>query len=230
MSGDGALAALFDRAAREYDAERHMLVPCFEAFYAAGLAAVGDLPPGSRLLDLGAGTGLFAALVAGARPGLDVTLMDIAAGMLVEAKARFAGAGLTAPRIVVGDYSERLPDGPFHAAISAISIHHLETERKARVFRLIARHLAPDGRFVHAEQVLGETPAEEARLDTAWEAAARSLGASDEVITSARERMAHDRSETLERNLEMLAEAGLRNARATFVEGRFAVLVADAPG
>ncbi|MEO0959848.1 MAG: SAM-dependent methyltransferase, partial [Pseudomonadota bacterium] len=71
---------------------------------------------------------------------------------------------------------------------------------------------------------------EEARLDTAWEAAARSLGASDEVITSARERMAHDRSETLERNLEMLAEAGLRNARATFADGRFAVLVADAPG
>ncbi|MEO1459526.1 MAG: class I SAM-dependent methyltransferase, partial [Pseudomonadota bacterium] len=139
------LATLFDRAAQAYDAERHMLVPCFEGFYSAGVEAVGPLGPGARLMDLGAGTGLFSALVAAANPGISVTLVDIAAGMLAEAEKRFAAAALPAPEIVVADYAETLPAGSFDAIVSAVSIHHLETVRKARLLRFVAERLAPGG-------------------------------------------------------------------------------------
>jgi len=224
-----SLASLFDRAAQAYDAERHMLVPCFEAFYGAGVEAVGPLAPGARLLDLGAGTGLFSALVAAANPGLSVTLVDIAGGMLGEAEKRFAAAGLPAPEVMVADYTETLPAGPFDAVISAVSIHHLETGRKGRVLRFVTERLAQGGVFVNAEQILGDTPAAEAALDAEWEAAARRLGASDAVLEAARARMAHDRSETLDGNLALLAGAGLRNPRVLFQEGRFAVLRAEGP-
>lgn len=223
------LATLFDRAAQDYDAERPMLVPCFEAFYGAGVAAVGALPPGARVLDLGAGTGLFSALVAAARPGLAITLMDLSAEMLGKAVERFAAMGLGVPEVVVGDYAEALPEGPFDAVISAVSIHHLETALKARVLGMVAGRLARGGVFVNAEQVLGDTPAVEARLDAEWEAAARGLGAADAVIAAARARMAHDRSETLVDNLALMAEAGLRDPQAVFEDGRFAVLTAAAP-
>ncbi|MEL6768018.1 MAG: class I SAM-dependent methyltransferase [Pseudomonadota bacterium] len=223
------LATLFDRAAQAYDAERHMLVPCFEGFYSAGVEAVGPLGPGARLMDLGAGTGLFSALVAAANPGISVTLVDIAAGMLAEAEKRFAAAALPAPEIVVADYAETLPAGPFDAIVSAVSIHHLETERKARLLRFVAERLAPGGVFVNAEQILGDTPEAEAALDAEWEAAARSLGASDAVIEAARARMVHDRSETMDGNLALLSAAGLTEPKVTFRDGRFAVFVAASP-
>ncbi|MEM6942717.1 MAG: class I SAM-dependent methyltransferase [Pseudomonadota bacterium] len=157
-SGPG-IGVLFDRAAQGYDAERPKLVPCFEEFYGAAVEAVGPLAPGARLLDLGAGTGLLAAMIAVSRPSLDVTLVDLSAEMLNRAPGRFAAAGLSQPQLVTGDYAVAMPEGPFEAIVSALSIHHLDDAGKAQVFAGVADRLSPGGGFVNAEQVLGETAA-----------------------------------------------------------------------
>lgn len=221
------LAELFDRAATAYDAERRALIPCFDAFYGAALAALDGLVPGARVLDLGAGTGLFSGLLAAGRPDLDFTLCDISEGMLEAARARFAGLGVAA-ELVVADYATDMPAGPYGAVISAVSIHHLDDAGKAATLAAAHSRLTPGGIFVNAEQIAGETTAEEAALDRDWEADARALGASARTIAAARGRMAHDRCVTPAENFAMMRAAGFASVCETFREGRFAVFTARA--
>lgn len=225
---EAGIAALFDRAATSYDAERPKLVPCFDAFYAAALAPLGKLPRGARVLDLGAGTGLLSGMLAAGRPDLALVLVDIAPGMLEIARQRFAALGGQPPELVVADYAQGLPEGPFAAVISALSIHHLDDAGKARTLRTAFQALSADGIFVNAEQVAGATPAEDAALDRAWEASALAAGATPEMIARARERMAHDLCVTEADNLALLSAAGFRDPACTFREGRFAVFTAPA--
>ena len=65
-----AVAAAFDAASSDYDAPRRRLIPCFDAFYGAAIELIAEWgpPPGARLLDLGAGTGLLAAWCAAPSP------------------------------------------------------------------------------------------------------------------------------------------------------------------
>jgi tRNA (cmo5U34)-methyltransferase len=46
-----------------------------------------------------------------------------------------------------------LPEGYFDLVVSALSVHHLEDNAKADLFRRIASRLAPAGRFVLADVV-----------------------------------------------------------------------------
>ncbi|GMG80878.1 class I SAM-dependent methyltransferase [Paralimibaculum aggregatum] len=222
-AGGAAVGALFDRDAAGYDAERRRLVPDLDEFYDAGVAALGALPRGARVLDLGAGTGLFAARVALAHPGARLVLQDVAPGMLALAGARFAGLGLPAPETRLADMAGSLPEGRFDAVISALAIHHLEHPAQAALFRGIARILAPGGRFVDAEQILQPDPAAEAAADRAWEAAARAAGAGDAALAAARARMAHDRCATVTDLLAWLGAADFA-AHCPWARGRFAVL------
>jgi tRNA (cmo5U34)-methyltransferase len=58
---------LFNRSAARYDLARRQLVPCFDDFYAAALERLpAERDRSIQVLDLGAGTGLLAALVAAA--------------------------------------------------------------------------------------------------------------------------------------------------------------------
>src|SRR4051812_11969748 len=80
---------VFDQHARDYDALRRRLVPDFDAFYGAAIEALGLVPPPvGRVLDLGAGTGLLAAMVAGAHPAAELVLLEGAGEMLAGARGR----------------------------------------------------------------------------------------------------------------------------------------------
>lgn len=215
------LGALFDAVAATYDAERRLLIPEFDAFYGAAVVAAGPLAPGSRVLDLGAGTGLFAGLVAAANPGIRCTLVDLAPAMLREAEGRFARLG-SAVETVVADYAEALPQGPFDAVISALSIHHLDHAVQRGLFRRVADVLEPGRRFINAEQIeAADAEGAEAR----WDAAIRALGATDAMVVAARARMAHDRCAPPEAVQAWLREAGFASDMP-WSGGRFAVFCA----
>lgn len=216
----------FDRAAQTYDAERPLLVPCFDAFYGAALDALATLPECGRVVDLGAGTGLFSGMLAARRPDLRFTLIDIAGNMLDHVPERFEAMGLDPPACIVADYAVATPPGPWDAAISALSIHHLEDEVKRGLYRALPGALAPGGVFVNADQVAGAYAAGEADMRERWEAGCRGAGATDNMIERARRRMRHDRCAPLEVQLEWLREAGFREVSVPFADPMFAVMVA----
>ena len=226
VSNSRTVAEAFGSAAGAYDASRRRLVPCFEEFYGTALRfATLDLPVRApRVLDLGAGTGLFSALVANVRPDVRLTLVDAAEPMLGRADRLLSERGV-AYDLRHQDLADPLPGGPYDAVISALAIHHLEDAGKRDLFRRVRHVLAADGVFVNAEQVAGPTPRLDRLYDTQWEEDARARGSDDAELAAARERMAFDRPATVEAQLAWLAEAGLRDCCCPYLNLRFAVLV-----
>ena len=218
-----AVSAAFDAVATSYDAARRRLVPCFDGLYGAALELVAEWgpPEGARVLDLGAGTGLLAAMVRVSHPATALTLVDLAPAMLDEARRRFAGAADV--RFLLADYAVAPPAGPFDLVVSALSIHHLADPAKRGLFAAMRAALLPGGLFVNADQVLAPTPVLEARAQERWRAQASALGADADEIGAAEARMAHDRCAILDDQLVWLREAGFAEVDCAFKSWRFAV-------
>src|SRR5262249_16021221 len=53
-----------------------------------------------------------------------------------------------------------LPSGAFDLVVSALAVHHLDPTEKADLFRRIASVLNPGGRFVLADVVVPDNPAD----------------------------------------------------------------------
>ncbi|MEU0079668.1 class I SAM-dependent methyltransferase [Micromonospora tulbaghiae] len=229
------VADAFDAVAGSYDQARRRLVPCFDAFYGTAVEvaapplraalAAGRTP---EVLDLGAGTGLLSLLLAAAVPGIRLTLVDGAPGMLAVAAGHLEERGVP-HRTVHADLAAPLPAGRYDAVVSALAIHHLDDSGKRALYRRAADALVPGGVFVNAEQVAGPTPALDRRYDEVWTARITELGSDAEEIAAARERMRHDRPAPVAEQCRWLAEAGLVDVDCFFKEWRFAVFGGQRP-
>ncbi|MEE3918567.1 class I SAM-dependent methyltransferase [Micromonospora sp. BRA006-A] len=96
------------------------------------------------MLDLGAGTGLLSLLLTAAVPGVRLTLVDGAPGMLAVAAAHLEKRGV-AHRTVHADLAGPLPAGRYDAVVSALAIHHLDDEGKRALAERAADALVPGG-------------------------------------------------------------------------------------
>jgi len=221
--------AWFDRWVDTYDADRRVLIPCFDAFYGtAAEAAALDRSGPVRVLDLGAGTGLLSSVLAGSLPEASFVLLDEAPAMLERAVERLAPLG-DHVSTVVADLRDPLPEGPFDVVASALAIHHLDDAGKADLYRRAADALAPGGVLINAEQVAGPTPRLDARFKAKWREHCRSLGATEEVLAAADERMAIDLPSSVPDQLAMLDDAGLVDVVCLFQSWRFAVIAGWKP-
>ena len=126
----------FDAVAARYDRLRapEGVTPVHEL-----LVREGDLA-GTRVLDIGCGTGVHAAILA-EHFGCRLAGIDASAGMLAEARAKLPGADFR------HGVAEELPfaDGTFDAALMVLVVHHLD---RPRAFAEARRVLAPRGRLL----------------------------------------------------------------------------------
>ncbi|WNR42134.1 class I SAM-dependent methyltransferase [Paenibacillus roseipurpureus] len=218
----------FDEVAQKYDSQRRKLIPCFDDFYntAASLVRLEGKAP--RILDLGAGTGLFSSYMIPMYPQAQLTLVDLSSGMLDIAKERFAHAEAET-RFVTADYSTFEDSEPFDAVISSLSIHHLEDEAKQALFHRIHQWLKPGGLFVNADQVLGATPFLDGLYRTDWEAKIEATDLSQEALQAAYERTKLDRMAPLTSQLGWLCDAGLIEVDCVYKSYNFVVMFAKKP-
>lgn len=128
----------YDSIASQWDAVRTRLAPA-EARLMALLCE--GLPPGSRVLDLGCGTGRPIAEEL-ARRGLQVTGVDQSANMLALARQRLPGHCWVQAAI-----EAYVPAGDFAAAVAWDSLFHLPRAAHARVFASVRSCLPQGGRF-----------------------------------------------------------------------------------
>lgn len=221
------VADYFNQGAQRYDQARRQLLPCFDDLYGVALALLpADRGQTLRVLDIGAGTGLLAALVATAYPQAHLTLIDLAADMLDKARERMQPFAERCT-IQVRDMRELAFTQPFDLVVSALAIHHLADQDKQALFRQIYQLLAPGGRFVHIEQVLGPTPTIEAIYEHAWLQAVQAKGVSPADLTAAQERMKQDKAVPLQTQLRWLAESGFQQVHCWYQWYRFVVYSGD---
>jgi tRNA (cmo5U34)-methyltransferase len=207
--------------AETYDSERRRLVPCFDQFYGTAVELVAcTVPPKPRILELGAGTGLLSGmLIERLRPST-LLLLDASTEMLARAGERLVN---WQPIIAAQQLTDPLPAGPFHAAISALAIHHLDDGQKASLFGRIFEVLAPGGIFVNAEQILGLSDWHQRLYERVHLDSAQALGSSEVELAEAEQRMKQDRCATLSSQLGWLRESGYERVDCFFQWFRFAV-------
>jgi tRNA (cmo5U34)-methyltransferase len=111
--------------------------------------------PAARMLELGTGTGETARRVLARHPGARLVGIDASESMLAHARRVLPGADLRVARL-----EDPLPEGPFGLVFSALAVHHLDGPGKADVFARVAGVLEPGGRFVLADVVVPEDPAD----------------------------------------------------------------------
>jgi tRNA (cmo5U34)-methyltransferase len=111
----------------------------------------------SRILDLGSGTGETARRLLAAHPDAELIGVDGSEEMLRVAREALAGERAT---FHVGRLEHRLPAGDFGLVTSALAIHHLSAAEKQDLFGRIADALRARGRFVLADIVIPDDPAD----------------------------------------------------------------------
>ena len=143
-----AMAARFESAEREAFARRHDVV-----------AALG-LQPGMAVADVGAGSGFYAALMAGAVGNTGtVYAVEIAPNWIEFLNEKFAAEGLDNARVVRGTAdSVELPAASVDLIFSSDTYHHFEDPPV--ILGSIHRALKPGGRWVvmDYDKVPGVTP------------------------------------------------------------------------
>ena len=142
------MAARFESAEREAFARRHDVV-----------AALG-LRPGMAVADVGAGSGFYAALMAGAVGDAGtVYAVEIAPNWIDYLTGKFAAEELDNARVVRGTAaSVELPDASVDLVFSSDTYHHFEDP--PIILGSIHRALKPGGRWVvmDYDKVPGVTP------------------------------------------------------------------------
>lgn len=210
--------AVFDATASSYDRDRMLLIPGHEAFY---LTALSLIPAqASRIVELGAGSGLFSAMLRAAFPAAQLQLIDFSPSMLDLARRRLGAH----PQITytLADYTAT-PLPSCDAVVSSFSIHHLEDDRKQALLPLIFAALTPGGVFVNADQVAGPTPELELLYQQRWLEGVRALGASEQQIADSLYRQREDRRTPLDTQLQWLRAAGFALVDCTYKLNSFAV-------
>lgn len=221
---DTSIAYKFNEVAHEYDQQRRRLIPCFDDFYQIGahlaVSAVNSQTP--KVLDLGAGTGLFSSLVLQKYPEAEVTLMDISDQMLERAKNRLSEYAYI--QYVLEDYTNYEAPDTYDVIISALSIHHLTDTEKQRLYQNSFRNLKAGGVFVNADQVLGHTPFIDEKYKLDWRAKVESSDLTEAEKTSAYERTKLDKMTTLSAQLDMLGESGFSEVDCIYKYYNFVVM------
>ena len=123
-------------AADAYD----VFTPATNEYLIDAFVRLSGLPPGSRVVDLGCGSGVFTNVLH--QRGYRCSGLDLSPNLIAIARAKFSGIDF-----VEGDI-ERLPfpDGSFDGVLLSGVLHHLPDPSRcaAEVFRI----LRPRGKFV----------------------------------------------------------------------------------
>jgi tRNA (cmo5U34)-methyltransferase len=218
---------LFDAVAEQYDQQRKQLIPCFDEFYGMAAALVEAPDEAPHILDLGAGTGLYSALVRQKYPNARFTLIDLSESMLETARTRFAAASQI--EYIVADYTRHPFTERFDIVISSLSIHHLSHPEKRKLFRTVHRLLVDGGSFVNADQAAGNTSSADAYYRRRWEESIRESGLSDEAIAAAKHRRTLDRNASAADQIRWLQQAGFVDVDCMYKYLDFAVFYGSKP-
>jgi ubiquinone/menaquinone biosynthesis C-methylase UbiE len=125
-----------DVAAEDYDIQIRRFIPHYDDMIGTGVEVLAALAPADgHVLDLGGGTGSLSRAVLDGLPGMRVTVLDVDADMLDEARRRLAD---TAGRVSFheGSFLDPLPAAD--AVVASLALHHVhDLHTKTALYRAI---------------------------------------------------------------------------------------------
>ena len=215
----------FNLVAEEYDKNRRKFIPCFDDYYIKTTEFIAsNITKPRRILDLGAGTGLLSYFWYQHYPESEYVLIDIADDMLNVARKRFAGIDRVTYQVL--DYIDGLPSGDFDVIISALSIHHLENDEKARLFALVYDKLPTGGLFINYDQFCADQKEINDWVNSYWEEQLYTSGLTDNDISLWKERRKLDKECSVENEVEMLSKCNFKIVKCVYSCQKFSVIVA----
>lgn len=222
---DRRVSDAFNKVAEKYDEQRRQLIPLIDMFYGTGAELVKINNSEGRILDLGAGTGLFTKYVIEKHPEAQYTLIDIAEEMLNVAKERFSA--FKNVKFKVLDYRNNIEKDNYDAVISSLSIHHLDSTEKKRLYKNIYNLLDDNGVFINADQVKGEDEYSEEIVKGYHVQYIKNCSLSDADKEKTYDRMKLDKMDTMSSQIEMLKNAGFKSVDIYFKYYNFVVFRAQ---
>jgi tRNA (cmo5U34)-methyltransferase len=203
------IASAFNASADDYDNWMKKALPCYDDLFQTARELIPfEQDAHVKVLDLGAGTGLFAQHVLEKYPRSNFVLVDIAENMLAVARERFR-EHLNQFQFIAADYRDLQDLGSFDLVISSLSIHHLADADKQKLYNRIYALLSPGGIFLTIDQIKAPTPQLGQLYWTDWLTRVRLAGASEEQIQSSiQRRLTYDIDTTLLDQLKWVQAAG----------------------
>jgi tRNA (cmo5U34)-methyltransferase len=157
MSGAGthSVKRHLDVDAEGYDVQIRRFIPHYDDMIATGVELLAALAPaGGHVLDLGGGTGALSFAVLDGLPAVRVTVLDVDADMLGEARRRLARF---ADRVAFheGSFLDPLPAAD--AVVASLSLHHVhDLQTKTALYREIHDKLSCGGVLLNLDAAVTE--------------------------------------------------------------------------
>ena len=146
-----------DVDAEAYDVQIRRFIPSYDDMLATAVELLASLTgPTVRVLDLGGGTGALSSAILDGLPQARVTVLDIDAEMLAEARRRLARFG---DRVGFREASFLDPLPTVDAVVASLALHHVhDLDQKTEMYRAICAALTPGGAFLNLDAAVSEDP------------------------------------------------------------------------
>lgn len=233
-------------AAAGYDAGAQLVHPFYVAVQDAILAVLAERPPLTLIVDLGGGSGKLLERCLDRWPDAHAVLVDQSPPFLDLARhrlARFGDRVTFHESTLQGDWPAVLPAAP-DAIISTSAIHHLEPAEKRDLYTRCAGVLAPGGVLINGDEIRDPDDATYLAAVTKWAEHMKVLAASGQVSEAMADALlkwrqrnverfneprksGDDCHETIATQLDYFRTAGLTNARTTWQQDMWAVMVGE---
>ncbi|MBJ6724153.1 SAM-dependent methyltransferase [Geomesophilobacter sediminis] len=172
-------------AAQGYDEKNRKLSRIADCLHFLIGLVLKDLPPRSRILCVGAGTGAEVLALAQAFPESTFVALDPSLGMLDICRERIERAGVADRCELIHGYIQDLPGEPmFDAVLSVLVAHFVPREERSNFFKEMTSRLRKDGTLVNIEISYDLDSNEFPSMLRSWEEVQTLMGATREALDS----------------------------------------------
>ncbi|MBR5995634.1 MAG: methyltransferase domain-containing protein [Eubacteriaceae bacterium] len=139
------MGEFFDARLDVYEEHQLTCIDSAQEFYPFTASCLPKVR-GTRLLDLGCGTGLELGYYFELVPSAEITGIDLAPGMLNELRNKFPDKSMT---LILGSYFDvPFDENHYDAAVSVESLHHFTKDEKTPLYERLRKALKPGGCFI----------------------------------------------------------------------------------
>ena len=139
------MGEFFDSRLNGYEEHQLSCIDSAREFYPFTASCLPQAP-GSRILDLGCGTGLELGWYFETVPTASITGIDLSPGMLRALRDKYPDRSMT---LILGSYFDvPFDEEAFDAAVSVESLHHFTREEKTPLYEKTRKALKPGGYFI----------------------------------------------------------------------------------